>query len=70
MNNKGISLDNLGKYNEAIEYYDKALEIDPENAEALNNKGVALDDLGKYNEAIEYYDKVLEIDPKHADSIE
>ena len=30
-NNKGVALDNLGRYQEAIEYYDKALEIDPDN---------------------------------------
>jgi tetratricopeptide (TPR) repeat protein len=54
------------EYNEAIECYDKALEIDPKDADTLNNKGNALDNLGKHKEAIECYDKALEIDPKHA----
>jgi tetratricopeptide (TPR) repeat protein len=59
-------LNNLRKYNEAIECYDKALEIDPKYVYALNNKGLALDNLRKYNEAIECYDKALKIDPKYA----
>jgi tetratricopeptide (TPR) repeat protein len=42
---KGLALNNLGKYNEAIEYYDKALQIDPKHADALYNKGLALNKL-------------------------
>ena len=40
-------LNDLGKYQEAITYYDKVLAIDPNFVYALNGKGVALDDLGK-----------------------
>jgi len=54
------------EYEKALEWIDKALEIDPKLALACNNKGLALDSLGKSNEAIEYYDKALEIDPKLA----
>jgi tetratricopeptide (TPR) repeat protein len=54
------------EFKQAIECYDKALEIDPKNADAWNNKGGALGSLGKHEEAIEYYDKALKIDPKNA----
>jgi len=36
--NKGNALANLGRYDEAIEAYDKALELDPDNADAAHNR--------------------------------
>jgi len=62
--NKGAALSSLARYQEAISYYDEALEIDPEYLIALNNKGNALSSLGRYQEAISYYDKALEIIPQ------
>ena len=41
------------KYERAIECFDKALEINPNFAEAWSNKGSALDGLGRYKEAVE-----------------
>ena len=64
--NKGVALGYLGKYDEAIQAYDKAIEIDPQHAAAWNNKGIVLYDQGKYNEALQAYNKSLEIDPKNA----
>jgi len=59
LNNKGVALSRLGKYNEAIEVYDRALQLDPEYVSAWNNKGVVLSRLGKYAEAIEAFDRAL-----------
>jgi tetratricopeptide (TPR) repeat protein len=42
---KGYALNNLGKYEEAIQYFDKALQIDPNDTDALRGKGYALDKL-------------------------
>ena len=44
LNNKGLSLADLGNDTGAIIYYDKALAIDPKNL-ALDNKGAALGNL-------------------------
>ena len=63
-NSRGITFKSQGRYNEAIQCYDRALEIDPEKAIAWTSKGLALDDLGRYDEAIQCYDHALEIDPK------
>ncbi|MHA1271497.1 MAG: tetratricopeptide repeat protein [Candidatus Helarchaeota archaeon] len=68
-NNKGVALDDQGKYEEAIECYERALEIDPNDKDAWNNKGVALRKQGKYEEAIECYERALEIDPNDKDVI-
>lgn len=57
--NKGFDYAQIGKYQQAIQYYDMALDKDPNFANALNNKGVALFKLGKYEESIQYYDMAL-----------
>jgi tetratricopeptide (TPR) repeat protein len=53
------------EYSEAIRRYDKAIEIDPNNASAWTNKGLALAKIGKHNGAIECFDKALGIDPNN-----
>ena len=58
-NSKGNDLYKLGKYEEAIECYDNALDRDPGDVDALCCKGRALKELGKYQEAIGCYNKAL-----------
>jgi tetratricopeptide (TPR) repeat protein len=60
----GNALYRLGKYIEAIIFYDKALAIYPNDANALDYKGAALVKLGNYDEAITFLDKALAINPK------
>ncbi len=57
LNNKGISLDNLGNHSGSLLFFDKTLAIDPHNIKALGHKGAALDNLGNHSGAMEYYDK-------------
>jgi tetratricopeptide (TPR) repeat protein len=64
--NKGSSLDSLGRDEEAIRCYDKALELDPRLVFAWSNKGVSLKSLGRFEEAICCLDKALELDPRFA----
>ena len=45
-NNRGYALDNLGRYEEAINSYDQALHFKPDDHQAWNNPGIALGDLG------------------------
>jgi tetratricopeptide (TPR) repeat protein len=54
---------------EAILCFDKALEINPNDADALIGKGLALADQGKLEAAIEAYDKALEINPNYANAL-
>lgn len=70
-NQKAIDLyskgtDELKKDNfkKAIEYFEKALKIDPEFVFAWDNLGVSYRNLDNYDKAIESYEKSLEIDPK------
>jgi tetratricopeptide (TPR) repeat protein len=48
---KGLALDSLGKYQEAISYYDKAMKIEPDNIDELNKK-MTLDKLNSSKVAV------------------
>jgi tetratricopeptide (TPR) repeat protein len=65
----GIALISEKKHEEAIKYYDKILEINPEDQKALLNKGSVLKDLERYEESIKYYDRILEINPDHVKAL-
>ena len=49
--NKAIVLEDLERYDEALQYYDKVLAIDPKDIDALYNKAIVLEDLERYDEA-------------------
>ncbi|AKB43939.1 tetratricopeptide repeat protein [Methanosarcina vacuolata] len=61
---KGLAFYKLGRYEEAIIAYEKALEIDHKHIDSWNNKGIALYCLGRYEEALQAYDQSLKIDSK------
>jgi tetratricopeptide (TPR) repeat protein len=54
---------NLKKYNESIQFFDKAIAINPNYFSAYQNKGNALRNLKKFEEAIKCYNKIIEIKP-------
>ena len=53
-----------GKLREAITYYDKILNENPNHIGSLNNKGYALNKLKDYDGAIQCYDFALKLDPE------
>jgi len=58
----------LGKYQEALVYVNRIIEIDPEHADAWNLKGGVHKLLKEDQKAMECYDKVLNINPKRGDT--
>ena len=66
LSNKGVTLDALGRTDEALACYDQALKINPRYAEAWSNKGNALGALGRTEEVIACYNEALKINPRHA----
>jgi len=65
---KGISLLDDGKYEEALDCFDKILSSNPNSPDVWNKKGVALRSMGRYDEAIECFNKSLEISHKDVDA--
>lgn len=67
--NRGITLYNQGKYDEAIKCYDKAIELNPQAAEVWYNKGTVFSkNLSRYGEAIQCFDKAIELNPQYIDA--
>ena len=64
-NNRANALKNLGRFDEALASYDRALAIIPGYADALYNRGVTLQELGRFDEAVDSYDRALAIQPAH-----
>ena len=64
----GIIYKGLGKLDESIEAFTKALAIKPDFAEAYNNKGNTLIKQDKLDESIEAFTKALEIKPEFAEA--
>ncbi|MEM2088958.1 MAG: tetratricopeptide repeat protein [Thermoproteota archaeon] len=60
-NNKGIVLIHLGKYEEAINEFDKAVRLNPKNPDYHNNKGLALLNLRRYKEAEKEFTKAVRL---------
>jgi tetratricopeptide (TPR) repeat protein len=58
----------LGQYSAAIRDFDKAIQLEPDDAEAYNNRGVAKKKLRQYLAAIRDYNKALQLKPDHAEA--
>jgi tetratricopeptide (TPR) repeat protein len=64
--NKALGLHRLGRYAEATNCCDVALELDPENAAVWNVKGLSLFRQGRAQDAVRCYDRALRLDPRDA----
>ena len=53
---------------ESIEFFDNALDLEPENIKALINKGLALGSINKYEKSYACFDKALKLNPNNAET--
>lgn len=58
----GIDVARIGLWREAIYRWEKAVELDPDNASARNNLAVAYEQSGTFDLANEEYERALELD--------
>ena len=67
--NKGLSLAELNRHDEALEAYNQAIILEPEEAENHSRKGDALYELQRYSEALVAYEMALKIKPDYPEYI-
>ena len=60
---KGLVFNRLQKYQEALNSYSEALQIEPNNPDILSEMAEGLSILGNNTDAINFYKKALEIEP-------
>jgi tetratricopeptide (TPR) repeat protein len=63
---KGLDLYNQEKYNESLQAYSRAIELDPNDSEAWNNKGIDEGLLGRYDEALKSFENAVAINDSYA----
>ncbi|MBU7011755.1 MAG: tetratricopeptide repeat protein [Theionarchaea archaeon] len=67
-NNYAILLYEINRFEEAEDHYKKALDINPEDADAHNNYAILLYEINRFEEAEDHYKKALDINPEYADA--
>jgi protein O-mannosyl-transferase len=67
--NLGIALAAKGKLEEAVQHFNQALQLNPDDAKALNNLGKVLTTQGKFNEAMQHFERVLQLNPNDAKAL-
>jgi tetratricopeptide (TPR) repeat protein len=68
-----VQLGNLyydhARYEQAIEYYGKALDIDPKNADVRTDRGTSYWNLNQPDQALAEFEKSLQLNPGHAQTL-
>lgn len=68
-NQRGLALQRLQRFDDALASYDRALAGWPDHAETLCNRGVALYELKRFDEALASYDRALAVRPHYAEAL-
>jgi tetratricopeptide (TPR) repeat protein len=64
LSGKGSALISLGEYDKALEQYDLALDLEPNNIDLLKKKAFTLAQLGLLDAAVDYFELANEIKSK------
>ena len=67
--NRGAACKGLGKLDDAIKNYERALELEPENAAFVYNLAITLALAGKQEQAIQAYGRALELKPLYREAL-
>jgi tetratricopeptide (TPR) repeat protein len=53
----------MGRYDDALADFDRALELDPGAAWTVASRGLTYQAMGRYDDALADFDRALELDP-------
>jgi protein O-GlcNAc transferase len=67
--NHGIILKHLGRPDEALDAFDKAIAINASVAETWNNRGAVLNQLNRYDEAVAAFEKAILLKPNYVEAL-
>lgn len=57
-----------GRYQEAVDLFDRAIAIDQSNANIYSNRGVALKNLKFFEAALDSYDQAIRVNPNYSEA--
>ncbi|MGZ5025674.1 MAG: DUF6165 family protein [Methylobacter sp.] len=66
--NRGIALNKLKRFDQALADYDQAIALKPDFAEAYSNRGGALKELKRFDDALSSYDQAITLRPDYAEA--
>ncbi len=67
-NQRGETHHTMGRYEEAVAAFDRAVAIDPGYADAWKNRGLSLGLLGRANESEESFTRAISLDPGNSET--
>jgi tetratricopeptide (TPR) repeat protein len=62
-NNRGMTYDELGRFDQAIEDFARAIELAPRDSEAYSNRGMLYEKMGRLDKAIEDFEMAITLNP-------
>ena len=62
--NRAIQFRKIGQYDRAVEDYDRALALQPDDAGTYDNRGIAYVLMGDYERGLQDFDKAIELQPR------
>jgi Flp pilus assembly protein TadD len=61
--NRGVAFKNMGRFDEAIRDYDRAIALNPSYSKAFYDRGVAFNSMGQVDKALADFDRAITLDP-------
>jgi Flp pilus assembly protein TadD len=56
-----LTINRIGRYEDALIYYDRAVELNPQNGKAWHDRGRLLENLGRKDEAEKCFKRAKEL---------